>query len=351
MNKNAKIFVAGHRGMAGSAIIRKLNQLSFHNIVTANSSELDLRGQAATREFFERHQPDYVFLAAAKVGGILSNNTYKAEFIYDNTAIALNVIDSAYRSGVKKLLNLGSSCIYPKFAQQPLREDALLTGALEPTNEPYAIAKITAIKLCKYYNFQYGTDFISLMPTNLYGPNDNYNLEKSHVLPALMRKMILGKALMEGNIDLIKKDITAHQPGFGIGNENLSDAEIPEILEKCGVRDDSVYIWGSGKVLREFLHVDDLAAACIYFMENVPASNMPDFVNIGSGVDLSISDLAYLIKEITGYEGRLDFDKTKPDGTPRKLMDVSLAAKLGWKYEIKLSDGIKSVFLDYMKIY
>jgi GDP-L-fucose synthase len=351
MNLNSKIYVAGHRGMVGSAILRKLNELGFHNIITANSSELDLRGQAATREFFERHQPDYVFLAAAKVGGILSNNTYKAEFIYDNTAIALNVIDSAYRSGVKKLLNLGSSCIYPKFAEQPMREDALLTGVLEPTNEPYAIAKITAIKLCKYYNFQYGTDFISLMPTNLYGPNDNYNLEKSHVLPALMRKMILGKALMEGNIDLIKKDISTHQPGFGIETANLTESEIPETLEKCGIRSDSVYIWGSGKVLREFLHVDDLAGACIHFMKNIPASDMPDFVNIGSGEDLSIKDLAYLIKEITGYEGRLDFDTSKPDGTPRKLMDVSLAAKLGWKYEIKLTEGIKSVFFDYMKNY
>src|SRR5690554_2950374 len=290
--------------MVGSAIHRKLNSLGFDNIITRRSAELDLINQADTEAFFQEEKPDYVFLAAAKVGGIHANNVYRADFLYDNLMIQSNVIHSAYKNGVKKLLFLGSSCIYPKMAEQPLVEDALLTGLLEPTNEPYAIAKIAGIKLCEAYRDQYGANFISAMPTNLYGPNDNYDLQTSHVLPALIRK-------------------------FHEARENNE----PEVV-----------MWGTGSPKREFLHVDDLAEACVFLMDNY---NEKQFVNVGTGEDISIKDLALLIKEIVGFEGKLTSDTSKPDGTPRKLMDVSRIHALGWKHKIDLRDGIQSVYKSY----
>lgn len=305
MDKAAKIYVAGHRGMVGSAIVRALQARGYHNLVMRSSKELDLRNQSAVNDFFNKEKPSYVFLAAAKVGGILANNTYRASFIYDNLAIELNVIHAAHVHNVKKLLFLGSSCIYPKMAPQPLQETYLLTGVLEPTNEPYAIAKIAGIKLCDAYRSQYGDHFISAMPTNLYGPNDNYDLQNSHVLPALLRKF--------------------HQ-----AKEQKLQA---------------VTIWGTGTPLREFLHVDDLADACLFLMENYDEEGC---INVGTGTDISITELAKMIKEIVGYRGNLDFDTSKPDGTPRKLMDVSKLKDLGWQYSIPLQEGIKKVYASYL---
>lgn len=299
--QDAKIYVAGHRGMVGSAIHRLLIREGYNPIVTRTSKELDLRNQKEVEIFFREEKPDYVFLAAAKVGGILANNTYRAEFLYDNLMIQNNVIHNAYRAGVQKLLFLGSSCIYPKLAAQPLREDALLTGLLEPTNEPYAIAKIAGIKMCDAYRSQYGCNFISAMPTNLYGPNDNYDLQSSHVLPALIRKF--------------------HE------------------AKKKGLQE--VTLWGTGSPKREFLHVDDLADACLYLMRHYDEAG---FVNVGVGEDLSILDLALLIKNITGYSGNITNDITQPDGTPRKLMDVSKMKKLGWQAQIQLEEGIQNVY-------
>lgn len=301
MQTNDKIYIAGHRGMVGSAIKRRLEKAGFSNFVTRTSSELDLRNQAAVEAFFAQEKPDYVFLAAAKVGGIVANNTYRAEFIYDNLMIQNNVIHQAHVHGVKKLMFLGSSCIYPKLAPQPLKEEYLLTGLLEPTNEPYAIAKIAGIKLCDAYRSQYGADFISVMPTNLYGPNDNYDLQNSHVLPALLRK-------------------------FHDAKEN---------------GDPAVTIWGTGTPLREFLHADDMADACFFLMQQY---SEPGPINIGVGKDISIADLAQLVQKIVGYEGELQFDTSKPDGTPRKLMDVSKLNGLGWKASIQLEEGIRSVY-------
>ena len=301
ISKEHKIYVAGHRGMVGSAIVRKLEAQGFNKILTRTSKELDLRDQGAVNEFFESEKPDVVVLAAAKVGGIVANNTYRAEFLYDNLAIQNNVIHSAYKNDVRKLLFLGSSCIYPKLAPQPLTEDALLTGELEPTNEPYAIAKIAGIKMCEAYRDQYGVNYISAMPTNLYGPNDNYHPQNSHVLPALLRKFHEAKI-----------------------NNNPS-----------------VEIWGTGSPLREFLHVDDLAEACVFLLNNYDEKS---FVNVGVGEDISIKDLALLIKDIVGYEGDLVFDTTKPDGTPRKLMSVKRINDLGWKSKISLREGITSVY-------
>ncbi len=306
MNKQDKIFVAGHRGMVGSAIVRKLQREGFENIVTKTSSELDLMNQSAVMDFFENEKPKFVFLAAAKVGGIHANNTYRAEFLYNNLMIEANVIHAAHVHGVIKLLFLGSSCIYPKMAPQPLTENALLTGELEPTNEPYAIAKIAGIKLCESYRDQYGSNFISAMPTNLYGPNDNYDLQNSHVLPALIRKFHEGK--ING---------------------------LPE-----------VEVWGTGSPLREFLHVDDLADACYFLMLNY---NEKQFVNVGTGIDLSIKSLAEMVKEIVGYEGKLVWNTSKPDGTPRKLMNVSKIESLGWKHQIDLRKGIEMVYAEFVE--
>jgi GDP-L-fucose synthase len=301
-----KIYVAGHRGMVGSAIVRKLNEKGFDNIVIRTSKELDLTNQQLVNEFFETEKPQFVFLAAAKVGGIHANNTYRADFLYQNLMMESNVIHAAYKNNVEKLFFLGSSCIYPKEAPQPLKEDYLLTGPLEQTNEPYAIAKIAGIKLCESYRRQYNCNFISAMPTNLYGPNDNYDLNNSHVLPALIRKFHTAKVESK----------------------------------------DEVVVWGTGTPLREFLHVDDLAEACFYLMQNY---NEEQLVNVGSGVDISIKDLALLVKKIVGFNGNLIFDETKPDGTYRKLMDVSKLEKLGWKYTIELEKGIEMVYQDVLK--
>ncbi|MBI2269524.1 MAG: GDP-L-fucose synthase [Bacteroidetes bacterium] len=301
MNKTDKIYVAGHRGMVGSAIIRRLETLGFTNIVTRTSSEMDLRNQMAVEAFFKTEKPDRVFLAAAKVGGINANNTFRAEFIYDNLLIQSNIIHHSYINKVKKLMFLGSSCIYPKLAPQPLKEEYLLTGLLENTNEPYAIAKIAGIKMCDAYRSQYGCNFVSVMPTNLYGPNDSYDLNNSHVLPALLRKVHTAKT--KGSL--------------------------------------FVEVWGSGSPRREFLHVDDMADASVFLMENY---NEPGQINIGCGEDLTIKDLALMIKKIVGYTGELKFDSSKPDGTPRKLLDVTKLHSLGWKHKIDLEEGIRSVY-------
>ena len=301
MNKDSKIYVAGHRGLVGSAIVRQLEQAGYSNLVTRTSAELDLRDQAQVNEFFEAEQPEYVFLAAAKVGGILANDSYPAEFLYDNLMLEANVIHAAYKSGVKKLLFLGSTCIYPKHAPQPMPEDSLLTGPLEPTNEWYAVAKIAGIKLCQAYRRQYGCNFISAMPTNLYGIGDNFDLEKSHVLPALIRKMHEAK--------------TAGAP--------------------------TVEIWGTGRPLREFLFVDDCADACLFLMENYADEGI---VNIGVGEDISIADLARLVARVVGYEGKLVFDTSKPDGTPRKLVDTSRINALGWRPTVSLETGIRLTY-------
>ncbi|MBX9782815.1 MAG: GDP-L-fucose synthase [Chitinophagaceae bacterium] len=301
MEKKSKIYVAGHRGMVGSAIVRKLQAEGYNNMVLRTSSELDLRNQGAVEKFFKEQKPDYVFLAAAKVGGIVANNTYRAEFLYDNLMIESNIIHASYQHSVTKLLFLGSSCIYPKFAEQPIKEEYLLTGLLEQTNEPYAIAKIAGLKLCDAYRSQYNCNFISAMPTNLYGPNDNYDLNNSHVLPALLRKMIVAR----------RKN------------------------------DPFVEIWGSGKPMREFLHVDDLAEACFFLMNNY---NEPGLINVGTGTDVTISELAQIIRTVTGYDGDLKFNADKPDGTPRKLLDCSKIHALGWKAKIELHTGIQKVY-------
>lgn len=301
MEKSGKIFVAGHRGMVGSALVRKLQAEGFDNIIVKSSGELDLSNQQLVNEFFSKERPNYVFLAAAKVGGIHANNVYRADFIYQNIMIEANVIHASYAHNVNKLMFLGSSCIYPKLAPQPLKEEYLLTGELEITNEPYAIAKIAGIKLCESYKRQYGCNFISAMPTNLYGPNDNYDLNNSHVLPALIRKFHSAKKSNQASVE----------------------------------------IWGTGSPLREFLHVDDLAEACLFLMNNY---NGEQHINIGSGSDLSIKDLALLVKNIVGFKGELKFDSSKPDGTPRKLMDVSKLHQMGWKHKIELDKGISSVY-------
>ena len=344
MKSDSKIYVAGHRGLVGSAILRKLSEKQFTNVITKTSKQLDLRIQKDTEKFFAQEKPDYVFLAAAKVGGILANSTYKAEFIYDNIMIAANVIHSAYKNGVKKLLNLGSSCIYPKLAPQPMKEDYLLTGLLEPTNEPYAIAKISAIKLCRYYNEQYGSDFVSVMPTNLYGPHDNFNMETAHVPPALIRKFHLAQLLHEKKYDAIKKDLQKYPPGFNL-NLNLN---LNLVLEKIGVTADYVKLWGSGKPYREFLYADDLADACVFLMDNYSHREIGEFMNIGTGSDITIKGLADLVAETVGYKGRIELDSTKPDGMPRKLLDVSKIKALGWYAKISLKDGIRKTYEWYI---
>lgn len=308
MKKNSKIFVAGHRGMVGSAIVRELQRNGFDNVITRTSAELDLRQQSAVSDFFSQEKPEFVFLAAAKVGGIIANNTYRAEFIYDNLMIQNNIIHESYLNKVKKLMFIGSSCIYPKHAPQPMKEEYLLTGPLEPTNEPYAIAKIAGIKMCESYRDQYGCNYISVMPTNLYGLNDNYDLQNSHVLPALIRKFHEAKAES-------KKE---------------------------------VIIWGTGTPLREFMFADDLAAACFYLMMNYEETQ---WINIGTGDEVSIKDLALLVKRITGFEGELKFDTSKPDGTPRKLLDITKLKATGFKHKTSLEEGIKTAYRDFQEKY
>jgi GDP-L-fucose synthase len=382
MKKNSKIYVAGHTGLVGSAIIRNLTSKGFTNLVYSPFPPFDLTDQKIVAEFFEKEKPECVLLAAAKVGGISANNTYRAQFLYENLMIESNIIHQSYFHGVKKLLFLGSSCIYPGNCLQPIKEEYLLTGELEYTNEPYAIAKIAGIKLCESYNIQYGTNFISVMPTNLYGPNDNYNLETSHVLPALVRKMHLGRCLETNNWEALRKDLKI-RPIEGV-NETASEKEILEVLAKYGIRQTrhpapgtqqpatsnqqpvTITLWGTGSPYREFLYVDDLAEACVYLMENVDFKDLTGYapqpsalssqpnskiknthINIGTGRDLTIKDLAMLIKIIVGFKGQLSWDDSKPDGTYRKLLDVSKVNKLGWKEKISLEEGIRMIYSKY----
>lgn len=364
MEKNSKIYVAGNTGLVGSAIVRKLNAEGYNNLVFTPYPEYDLRNQQQVEDFFRKEKPDYVFLAAAKVGGILANSTYPAEFIYDNLMIATTVIHASYKYGAKKLLNLGSSCIYPKLAPQPLKEEYLLTGPLEPTNEPYAIAKIAAIKLCRYFNEQYGTNFISVMPTNLYGPGDNFNLETSHVLPAILRKMHLAKCLENNDWDSIRKDLNK-RPIENINGKSSNEA-ILNILSKYGIykissipslknkkeisvnsrnlRSVSLKLWGTGTPRREFLYVDDLADAVVFLMNNYNAKDIGEFINIGTGKDITIKELAEIIKGIVGFKGEIEWEISKPDGTPQKLLNVERLHKLGWKHKYSLKDGIKQIY-------
>lgn len=351
MDRLSKIYIAGHRGLVGSNILRILQAKGYTNTVTRTSKELDLRRQRDVETFFEREQPEYVILAAAKVGGILANSTYKAEFIYDNIMIASIVINTAYKYDVKKLLNLGSSCIYPKFALQPMKEEYLLTGFLEPTNEPYAIAKIAAIKLCRYYNEQYGTNYISVMPTNLFGPNDNFNLETAHVLPALIRKFHLAKLFRAKDYEGIATDFKNNSVGYGLDVKiNFEDeTSIKQVINRLGITEDSVTLWGSGEPYREFLYVDDLAEACIFLMEKYSYEDIGEFINIGAEKDIQIRDLAQLIKDTVGYDGAMRHDLSKPDGMPRKLLDSSRIKLLGWEPITSLREGIKKTFKWYMR--
>ncbi|MGD9932035.1 MAG: GDP-L-fucose synthase family protein [Mangrovibacterium sp.] len=360
MEKSSKIYIAGHRGLVGSAILKRLQAKGYENFILKTHSELDLTDQLAVAAFFETEKPDYVFLAAAKVGGIMANNIYRGQFIYENLMIQNNVIHQAYLHNVKKLLFLGSTCIYPREAPQPMPEDSLLTSPLEYTNEPYAIAKITGIKMCESYNIQYGTNFISVMPTNLYGPNDNFDLEKSHVLPALLRKIHLGKCLEDKNWQAIRDDLDL-RPVESVSGTS-TQAEIETMLGKYGIKQQAgnhvaVEIWGTGKPMREFLWSEDMADACIFVMENisfgdlVPAETTKEIrnthINIGTGKEISIRDLAEQIKKTTGFQGDLVFDITKPDGTMRKLTDPSKLHQLGWKHQIEIEEGISRMYTWY----
>lgn len=375
MEKNAKIYVAGHRGLVGSAIVKSLQNKGYTNLLLQSHKELDLTDTASVATFFQNEKPDYVFLAAAKVGGIVPNSTQRADFIYENMMIQNNVIHQSYLSKVKKLLFLGSTCIYPKNAPQPLKEEYLLTDILEYTNEPYAIAKIAGIKMCESYNLQYGTNFMSVMPTNLYGPNDNFDLQNSHVLPALIRKIHLGKALENNDWESIRDDLD-QRPIGGISG-NVSEGTILEVLKSFGIEKatDSVNveIWGSGQPMREFLWSEDMADACVFIMENHNFSDCINYkndvvgnsgevgreiqteirnthINIGTGSDIAIKDLAYLIKNTIGFNGSFIFNSQKPDGTLRKLTDVSKLNTLGWKHQVVIEEGIKKLYDWYLKI-
>ncbi len=371
MNKDSKIYVAGNRGLVGSAICRALKRRGYENLVFTPHAQYDLIDTKTVEDFFEKERPEYVFQSAAHVGGIIANLTYRADFIYQNLMIEANIINSAYKYGAKKLLFLGSSCIYPKNPPQPMTEDVLLTSDLEYTNEPYAISKIAGIKLCESYNLQYGTNFISVMPTNLYGPNDNYNLETSHVLPAMIRKFHLAKCLENKDFDGIKKDLN-RRPIEKISGENSLDEQLA-IIKKYGIFSDGnetvVELWGDGSPRREFLHSDDLGDACVYLMENVDFSdilknqfNITDFsvpytktevknthINIGTGKDLLIKELAEMVKNTVGFNGRIIWNSDKPNGTPQKLLDVSKLESLGFKYKIELQDGVKMSYRNYLE--
>ncbi len=366
MNKNSLIYVAGHTGLVGSAIIRKLKAEGFSNLITRGHAELDLTRQAGVEAFFQEEKPEYVFLAAAKVGGILANNTYPADFIYSNLVIQTNVIHAAWKTGVKRLLFLGSSCIYPGECPQPMKEEYLLTGPLEPTNEPYAVAKIAGIKMCQSYNRQYGTNFNSVMPTNLYGPNDNFDLETSHVLPAMIRKFHLAKLAAKGDWDGIIKD----EKSFGAIPEDITanliaitqyhGHRIPDSFQSFTSASDlspGITLWGTGAPCREFLYVDDLAGACVFIINlnekvysSLLAMDIPALINIGSGREISIKELSLVIKNIVGFDGEIIFDDTRPDGMLKKLLDVSKMTSLGWKPGILLKDGIRNTYDSFKKI-
>lgn len=355
MNLDSKIYIAGHKGLVGSAIWKQLENKGYTNLIGRLSKELDLTDSNAVAQFFETEKPEYVFLAAAKVGGIMANNTYRADFIYDNLQIQQNVIYNAYKHHTKKLLFLGSTCIYPKNANQPIAEEELLTNTLEYTNEPYAIAKIAGIKLCESFNIQYRTNFISVMPTNLYGPNDNFDLEKSHVLPAMIRKIHLAKALSQQDWESIKNDLRK-RPVEGISDKNTQQ-EIEQLLAKYGIFRDKVILWGTGKPMREFLWSEEMADACIFVMNNVDfedaKSNKTEIrnthINIGTGKDLSIKDLSRLIAKAIDFKGIIDFDSSKPDGTMKKLVDVSKINQLGWKHSIEINEGVEKMYHWYLK--
>ncbi len=359
MNKDSKIYIAGHKGLVGSAILLNLQQRGFTNFVVRTSAELDLTNQAAVEAFFEAEKPEYIFLAAAKVGGIMANNIYRGQFIIENLQIQNNIIHNAWVHGAKKLLFLGSSCIYPKNAPQPMQENHLLTGELEYTNEPYAVAKIAGIKVCESYNLQYGTNFISVMPTNRYGPNDNFHLKNSHVLPGMMRKMHLAHCLETNDWAAIRHDF-AKLPVVEINDDSSEEAILGFMAEQGITRDESgkvsLTLWGTGTPLREFLHVTDMADACVHVMENVDFDDLKPrdskevrntHINIGSGKEVTIKQLAELIKSVTGFGGNLLFDPAKPDGTMRKLLDVSKLDKLGWKSKIELAEGVAKVYEGY----
>ncbi|MGE0078231.1 MAG: GDP-L-fucose synthase family protein [Bacteroidales bacterium] len=359
MNSSSKIYIAGHNGLVGSAIKRKLQEKGYDNIIGKTHSELNLLNYSSVLEFFKNERPEYVFLAAAKVGGIIANTTYRAQFIFENLQIQNNVVHAAYLHGVKKLLFLGSSCIYPKESPQPIREEYLLTSLLEYTNEPYAIAKIAGIKLCESYNIQYGTNFISVMPTNLYGFGDNYDLEKSHVLPALIRKLHLGKCLMNNDWNAIRADLDK-RPISGI--KGGSDEDILDVLNRFGIKRSTgndqqitITLWGTGRPMREFMHSDDMADACIFLMNKVDFKDLVSdnevrntHINIGTGKDISIFELANIVRNVVGFNGCIEWDSSKPDGTYRKLLDVSRLNSLGWKYSIDLINGIQSVYKNYI---
>lgn len=354
MEKTSKIYVAGHRGLVGSAIWNNLLKRGYTNLVGRTHAELDLLDGVAVRDFFDAEQPEYVVLAAAHVGGIMANNTYRADFIYQNLQIQQNVIGESFRHGVKKLLFLGSTCIYPGNAPQPMTEDALLTSSLEYTNEPYAIAKIAGLKMCESFNLQYGTNYIAVMPTNLYGPRDNFNLETSHVLPAMIRKMHLAKMLLMGNWNAIRADL-ASRPIEGVDGQ-ASEAGIEAVLAKYGIFRDSLKLWGSGSPLREFLWSEDMADASVHILENVNFDDVRGenpqvrncHINIGTGKELTIKELAYLIKNTIGYDGRIDWDATKPDGTMRKLCNVDKLHSLGWIHTVEIEDGVARLYDWYL---
>ena len=345
MTKSDKIYVAGHRGLVGSAIVRLLKRKGFNNIITRSHGELDLTRQEQVEAFFESEQPAYVFLAAARVGGIGANSDFPAQFIYDNLAIALNIIHSAREFGTVKLINLGSSCVYPKLAPQPIKEEYLLSGPLEPTNEAYAVAKIAAIKLCRHYNTQYGTSFLSLMPTNLYGPNDNFDLAGSHVLAALIRKLHLARLLSLNDFAGIRQDL--YRLSKSTEYQSMPENELVSELSSQGLFPDRVVLWGTGTPLREFLHVDDLAEVCLFLMESVDSSSIGEIVNVGVGKDIAIAGLAEIIRGIVGFKGQIGFDTSRPDGTPRKLLDISQITGLGWKPKITLKEGIDATYRWY----
>lgn len=356
MKRDSKIYVAGHRGLVGSAILSNLKAKGYTNLVVRTHAELDLTRQDAVERFFEEETPEYVFLAAAYVGGIMANNRYRADFIYRNLMIQSHVIHASYRYGVRKLLFLGSTCIYPGEAPQPMPESCLLTSPLEYTNEPYAIAKIAGMKMCESYNLQYGTNFLSVMPTNLYGPNDNFHLENSHVLPAMIRKVFLAKCLLEGNWNLLRRDLSL-RPVEGIGG-HASDSDILDVLRKYGITASGVSLWGSGKPLREFLWSEEMADACVYIMEKVNFSDLLDScgpvvrntqINIGTGREVSIRELSELVKRTVQYRGNINFDASKPDGTLRKLTDVSKLHQLGWHHAVELEEGVARLYEWYVR--
>lgn len=352
MNKEDKIYLAGHTGLVGSAIFRKLKAEGFNNIITRDLKDLDLCNQAAVEAFFASEKPDYVILAAAKVGGIMANSTYPADFIYQNIMIAANVINASYKYGVKKLLNLGSSCIYPRLAPQPMKEDCLLSSELEGTNEAYAIAKISAIKLCRYYNVQYKTNFISVMPTNQYGEGDNFNMETAHLLPMLLRRFHLAKLLKAGDFEGIKKDLGKYKLGWGLDEKiDFKDtASITKALEGIGAYADRVVVWGDGSPYRELMNSDDLGDACVYLMQNKDYDQIGELVNITDGTDIQLKKLIEMVKEVVGFEGEIVYDTTKPNGTPRKLMDATKIKSLGWSPKVELKDGIKKAYKWYQSV-